>query len=127
MKAPAIAAFCTAALLAFGGQVFAQIPAVPRFERGECVFPMGQWAAGLRIECGWLVVAEQRSRPEARTLRLAVGILRSNNPSAIPLVSLHGGPGVTGFTTLASSARELAKQNRDFIFYDQRGAGYSEP
>ena len=85
----------------------------------------------MRFQCGHLVVLQDRSQPNGRTLRLAVVILRANDPSnELPLVVLHGGPsgpgGIAGFEM--SLARSWAPRlKRDVIVYDQRGAGSSEP
>jgi pimeloyl-ACP methyl ester carboxylesterase len=102
---------------------------LPRFEPGECL-ARGDWSAGVRRECGWLVVPESRDHASANTVRLAVEIFRAREPSgAPPLVLLHGGPGGRGGirTMSASVATSPLVRNRDVVIYDQRGAGFSEP
>ncbi len=44
---------------------------------------------------------------------------------ALPLVVLHGGPGL-GSTYLREPLKELLGVSRLLVFYDQRGSGYSE-
>jgi hypothetical protein len=68
---------------------------VPRFEPRPCPFEGGAWLEAERIHCGSLVVLENRERPDGRTLRLAVAILRSRSdrPRPDPVVFLAGGPG----------------------------------
>lgn len=66
---------------------------VPRFEPANCPFEGAEGRDD--IQCGYLVVAENRNKPDGRTLRLAVSILKSlsDEPLADPLVYLSGGPG----------------------------------
>jgi pimeloyl-ACP methyl ester carboxylesterase len=102
---------------------------VPRFEPGDCTFPVGDWAKDVRLECGHLIVHEVRERPQGRTLRLAVVIVRAQEPSeAPPLVMLHGGPDGEGIReSLPAAAAWPVRPFRDIVIYDQRGAGLSEP
>jgi pimeloyl-ACP methyl ester carboxylesterase len=104
----------------------------PRLEPTACMFPRGAWADSVRIECSWLIVPEDRSRPDGPSVRLAVAIMRASNTAAkTPLVLLHGGPGLSGidpaYGALPGMARDPLRNDRDLIFYDQRGAGYSRP
>src|SRR4029079_8417387 len=101
---------------------------LPRFEPGECL-ARGDWSAGVRRECGWLVVAESRDHASANTIRLAVEIFRAKEPNgAPPLVVLHGGPGNSGIQLYSAGvAMSGLPQHRDVVIYDQRGAGFSEP
>lgn len=104
---------------------------VPRFEPTDCPFDAEQPLEG--VECGELVVWENRERHEEGTLRLAVAILRSTgeNPEPDPLVFLSGGPGGRSvFHTPARVSSEFWQEiraSRDVIFFDQRGTGFSEP
>jgi pimeloyl-ACP methyl ester carboxylesterase len=101
----------------------------PHFEPAECQFEI---PAGQTVECGYLTVPEDRSHPEGPTIRLHVAIFRShsNNLTPNPVVYLAGGPGEQALETMPllfnlRFAPFLA--NRDFIVFDQRGTGYSEP
>jgi len=101
----------------------------PHFEPAECQFEI---PAGQTVECGYLTVPEDRSHPEGPTIRLHVAIFRtdSDNPAPDPVVYLAGGPGEQALETMPllfnlRFAPFLA--NRDFIVFDQRGTGYSEP
>ena len=66
---------------------------LPRFESAPCPFEGAEKQED--VKCGYLVVPENRSLPNGRTLRLAVAILKSlsDNPLPDPLVYLSGGPG----------------------------------
>lgn len=102
---------------------------VPRLEPSECPFERPDWTREVRLECHWLVVPEVRDKPNGRTVRLAVAIVRAATPTATPLVMLHGGPGGSGLRTYLPAARGdgVLARNRDLVIYDQRGSGYSEP
>jgi pimeloyl-ACP methyl ester carboxylesterase len=109
----------------------AQTP--PRFEPGPCPFEAGDWMEGERIECGTVQVSESRDRPDGRTLRLAVAILRSRSPDPLPdpVVFLSGGPGAASVRFAPAFARSrlwgAIRGHRDLVIWDQRGTGYSEP
>jgi pimeloyl-ACP methyl ester carboxylesterase len=109
--------------------------AVPRFEAAACPFPMPtDLPAGETLRCGYLVVPEQRSDSvvaNSDTVRLAVAMLSSGHPRAAePVVYLAGGPGEAGSTDLLlllGGSLQTLVEDRDWIFLDQRGTGFSEP
>lgn len=104
---------------------------IPRFEPTDCHFETEKPLEG--VDCGELVVWENRQDHEEGTLRLAVAILRStaDDPEPDPLVFLSGGPGDRWVHYTASlmerSLWKNLRESRDVIFYDQRGTGYSDP
>lgn len=69
-------------------------PAV--FEKVTCPFrlPAGV-SEGKDVECGYLVVQEDRSDAQSRSIRLAVAIFRNPNTAVKtdPIIYLSGGPG----------------------------------
>jgi pimeloyl-ACP methyl ester carboxylesterase len=103
---------------------------VPRFEKSACKFEV---PAGRTVQCGYLIVPEDRSAPGKRTIRLHVGVFKAAGPKAAtdPIVFLDGGPGghsleaMTKVRALDFFAQITA--GRDLILFDQRGTGYSEP
>jgi pimeloyl-ACP methyl ester carboxylesterase len=102
----------------------------PRFESADCPFEKGEWSRDFKVECGWLLVPEVRDNPQSRTVRLAVAILKTTQPSgAPPFVMLHGGPrGIGGLRQfLPRVARWTLARERDIVVYDRRAVGYSEP
>jgi len=117
-----------ASVLAGCGKV--EEPAYQRhFELAECQFDI---PPGQTVECGYLTVPEDRSQPDGPTIRLHVAIFKSHSddPAPDPVVYLAGGPGEQALETMPllfnlRFAPFLA--NRDFIVFDQRGTGYSEP
>jgi pimeloyl-ACP methyl ester carboxylesterase len=116
----------------------------PTFEKAACPFklPPGQ-VEGKTVECGYLVVPENRTAPAAasstpaspavRTIRLAVAIFHPTGGAAEPdpIVYLMGGPGASALEFLYLSFNiiyaPLLAAGRDLIFFDQRGVGRSQP
>jgi len=103
-------------------------PTARVFEPTECV---GEVYGGRKMECGYLTVPEDRSKPDGRMLRLHVAIVpsTSENPLPDPVFYLEGGPGnrahlVAGL--LSFIMRDILKE-RDIIIMDHRGTGLSEP
>lgn len=102
---------------------------VPRFEPGDCRVDVPE---GVELECGDLIVAQDRLDPEAGTIALHVVRFLSANPEAAadPMVVLTGGPGqpMAGLVAgLPAPVVEILTAERDVIFYDQRGVGASLP
>ena len=127
---PALAA---AVLLAQTGTAAAASGAVvgPTFQSGPCPFPAGTIPAGERVDCGFLLVPEDRDQPASPAIRLAVAILRTPNPAPAPdpILFLSDGPGGSGLAWLdyfLTDAGDL-RAGRDIILFDQRGTGYSQP
>ncbi len=68
--------------------------AVPRFEPTRCAELQGvEWLA--HANCGYLVVPEDRSRPNGRIIRLMVAEYpaQSSQKRPDPILYLEGGPG----------------------------------
>ena len=103
----------------------------PAFEPAACAF---QLPAGLEegqdVECGYLVVPENRDQPDDRQIRLAVAIFHSPSitDNQVPTVYLEGGPGVSALKPLQYSFNKYLPflQKGDLIIFDQRGVGLSQ-
>ena len=101
---------------------------VPRFEPAPCPKLAGAEELA-KASCGYLVVPENRSRPNGRTIRLMVAKYPARSPEKRPdpVVYLAGGPGdiapleVNGFIA-ADFIRD-----RDIVVMSQRGTMFSEP
>jgi len=109
----------------------AQDDFVPAFEATECWFEV---PFGRTIDCGYVTVPENRIKASnTNTVRLAVAVMRtlSSNPEPDPIIYLDGGPGGETISSLESfyldTFMEFDGANRDVIFFDQRGIGFSEP
>ncbi len=104
---------------------------VPRFEKTNCKFPLHvTQKQGSTVTCGDLVVWENRSEQKSRTIRLHVARFHGQDSHASPLVYLIGGPGGSAkeMSAYVSTAFVDAIANPgDFIIFDQRGVGKSNP
>ena len=106
------------------------VEVVPRFEPTTC---QQQLRPGSNTQCGYLVVPENRSKSNGKTIKLYITILKSDIPTNNePVLYLTGGPG-----SETASAKQLFEQpgvyragfggNRDIIVVDQRGTNDSLP
>ena len=99
------------------------------FEEADCAFEIPE---GFQPRCGYLIVPEDRSQPNGRTIRLHVAIFESSNanPPPDPVIHLIGGPGASALSNaqwiLMKGGAEILEQ-RDYILFDQRGTQYSDP
>jgi len=87
---------------------------------------------GRRVECGHLVVLEDRTKPGGRLVRLPVMIARTQNPDPAPdpVIYLAGGGGHNHLRYadfLQESVGDAVLEKRDFIQYNQRGAPLTSP
>jgi pimeloyl-ACP methyl ester carboxylesterase len=98
------------------------------FQAADCPFATPR---GREIECGILIVPEDRSDANAPRIELAVAIVTApDGSSEAPIIYLAGGPGGSGLDDYAADPdgwNYSFLQNRDLILLDQRGTGYSEP
>ena len=104
-------------------------PYTPRFEEAACQFDV---PPGVNVSCGYAIVPENRTINSGRTIRLAVAVFhsRSSNPKPDPVIFLQGGPGGEAVSLSANAYPILVDpflSDRDYIAYDQRGTGLSEP
>ena len=110
------------------------VESLATFEPASCPMqlPAGQ-TEGESVECGYLVVPEDRADPDSDTIRLAVAIFHPpDGPShPDPIVYLSGGPGLSGleflFISFDLAFAPVLATGRDLIVLDQRGIGRSEP
>ena len=88
-----------------------------------------------RIECGYVLVPENRREPDSRLIRLSAARVAADveDPPADTSVFLWGGPGFPAMIRaprLAESEGERARRMREashWVYPDQRGVGFSEP
>ena len=84
------------------------------------------------MECGYLTVPEDRSQSGGLTIRLHVGVFRtqSDDKAPDPVVYLAGGPGENPLELVPLTFNQRFAPfvaDRDFIMFDQRGTGLSQP
>lgn len=104
------------------------VMSTPRFEAGDCAAPV---TLDLQHRCGWLVVLEDRTKPEGRLVRLPVVIFeaQTSNPRPDPVIYLTGGGGADqmAMMNLYTDFVSAVVSERDFIMYNQRGAPLTDP
>jgi len=100
--------------------------AVPRFEPAPC--PV-ETAPGEKIECGVLVVPENRAKPQSRSIRLPVIIFRSRSatPTPDPILFMPGGPGLSGVARHRSGKNNPFLDERDYVALETRGSHRAQP
>jgi pimeloyl-ACP methyl ester carboxylesterase len=101
----------------------------PAFEPTPCSF---QQPTQARVDCGFVVVPEDRSGDLSDTIRLAVAIYHSTSsaPKPDPIVYLQGGPGDEAIEWSARVYEYVVApllSERDFVVFDPRGVGHSQP
>ena len=90
------------------------------------------WADSNRVSCYSIPVARDAGFPGKGKYYLSVAVAHSSNSNKdLPLLYLHGGPGIATLdnlpTYLNSKTWSSLRQKRDLIFFDYRGTGSSEP
>ncbi|MGH8275836.1 MAG: alpha/beta fold hydrolase [Steroidobacteraceae bacterium] len=101
---------------------------MPRFEPAPCPKLPGAEALA-NASCGYLVVAENRSRPTGPTIRLMVAkyAARSLEKRPDPVVYLAGGPGDIAPLEVNGLIAADFIRDRDILVVSQRGTLFSEP
>ncbi|AXE24724.1 alpha/beta hydrolase [Streptomyces globosus] len=104
-------------------------PAGPRFVPSACPEPAEPVEAPAGAECGFLEVPENRSRPDGRTIRLAVARIpaAAEKPAADPVVFMAGGPGADAFDDIPFLVDSGLNKDRELIVMGQRGNLYDQP
>ena len=103
-------------------------PKVPRFEPAPCPKLAGAEELA-KASCFYLVVPENRSRPNGRTIRLMVAKYpaRSAEKRPDPVVYLAGGPGDIAPLEVNGLIAAGFIRDRDVYVVSQRGTMFSEP
>jgi pimeloyl-ACP methyl ester carboxylesterase len=100
-----------------------------KFEPGPCPATPQPVPELQGARCGTLTVPEDRTKPDARTLRLAVATIPSQTQptTADPIVFLTGGPGGDVIANPPMPKDVTLNHNRDLILLSQRGTHSSQP
>ncbi|HEU4884298.1 MAG TPA: alpha/beta fold hydrolase [Longimicrobium sp.] len=98
----------------------------------EVACPFDTTQALLPVRCGRLKVPENYWEPAGRSIEVAVMIVSAPNPTDLnPVIFLNGGPGSTSVwhaeRLVATPAIREIVVDRDWVFFDHRGAGRSVP
>lgn len=85
--------------------------------------------SSFKMECGYLVVPENRRKTPSRKIKLPFIILRSNNPDKKkdPVLFTTGGPGGSSLSWVNGASRSTIIQDRDCIAFEQRGTRFAIP
>jgi pimeloyl-ACP methyl ester carboxylesterase len=102
---------------------------VPQFEETTCPF---ETPSNIKVSCGYAIVPEDRTGDPSKTIKLAVAVFHStsSNPASDPVMFLQGGPGGQAVQLSVDAYDALVAPfiaDRDYVTFDQRGTGLSEP
>jgi pimeloyl-ACP methyl ester carboxylesterase len=111
-----------------------ELVSTARFEAATCPFVLPEgYTQGENVDCGWLVVPENRGALPSRAIRLAVGIFHSVGGATRPdpVIYLSGGPGGSALEFIRYTFEDgfawALEAGCDLILFDQRGVGVSKP
>ena len=101
----------------------------PRFDPTSCPTTSKPVESLQAARCGYLVVPENRSKPDSRTIRLAVAIVppASGKPQPDPVIFMAGGPGESAILDTPFLVNAGINRDRDLIIMTQRGTLFDEP
>ena len=90
------------------------------------------WADSNKVSCYQIPVHKNVAAPDSGKYSLAVVIAKTMHETIQPpLLYLHGGPGIATIENvkryLQSPTWKLLREQRNLVFFDYRGTGYSEP
>ena len=99
------------------------------FESAPCSFEVPDQA---KVNCGFVIVPEDRSGDVTDTIRIAVAVFQSTSDTAKPdpILYLQGGPGgkaIEWSVGVYQSVVAPLTSDRDFVVFDPRGVGLSQP
>jgi hypothetical protein len=102
----------------------------PLFQSASC--PPDVFPPSVRVDCGFVVVPESRTRPTGRTITVAAAVMHapSPHPKDDPIVFLDGGPSFGAISSFAVDfyfGGAAYTRDRDVILVDTRGTGLSQP
>lgn len=93
--------------------------------------PDGVFPPGRDVDCGFVVVPEDRSEPGGRQIRVAAAVVHATIPDpGEPIVFLDGGPSfgaISDFALGAYFADWSTAEEHDLVLVDTRGTGISHP
>lgn len=98
----------------------------PKIEPCPCIFKAD---SSLKTTCAYLIVPENRNKPNGKTIKLPFAIAESNNPNKKkdPVLFTGGGPGASSLSFIRSAHNRSLIKDRDFITFEQRGTHFAVP
>jgi pimeloyl-ACP methyl ester carboxylesterase len=99
------------------------------FQPGACPATPFEVPKLNNARCGFLVVPENRTKNNGRTIRLAVATVPAESPTPAPdpVVFLAGGPGYAAMLQADVAAGIGLNRDRDLILINQRATALNEP
>ena len=120
---------CLALLAAVAGGAEARTLGSLEFE--PCTLTAVSGQPSVEAHCARLAVPEDPTRPEGRSIELAIGWIPADadEPEADPVLLLAGGPGQGARASYPGTAAAFSdiRRKRHIVLVDQRGTGGSNP
>ena len=97
----------------------------PRIEPCECAFK----SDSLKTKCAYLIVPENRNKPNGKTIKLPFIYVESKNPNKHkdPVLYTAGGPGASSLRGVRFIHNRAFTKDRDYIAFEQRGTEFALP
>src|ERR1700733_4157829 len=98
----------------------------PKIEPCACAFKAD---SGLKTSCYYLIVPENRNKPNGKTIKLPFIYVESNNPNKHkdPVLYTAGGPGASSLGGVRFIHQRAFIKDRDYIAFEQRGTYNAKP
>jgi len=99
---------------------------LPKIESCECAFKADN---SLKTRCAYLIVPENRSKPNGKTIKLQFIYVESKNPNKHkdPVLYTAGGPGASSLHGVTFVHQRQFIRDRDYIAFEQRGTYNTKP
>ena len=99
---------------------------LPKVEPCECAFKAD---TTLKTRCAYLIVPENRSKPNGKTIKLQFIYVESKNPNKHkdPVLYTAGGPGASSLHGVMFVHQRQFIRDRDYIAFEQRGTYNTKP
>ena len=100
-----------------------------KIEKTTSFFPEWKALENERINWYYLLVPENWDKPEGKTIKIAVAVLKSTskNANSNPVVYIEGGPGAGGIKGMWRWLKHPLREKSDIVLVDVRGTGFSFP
>lgn len=117
--------FCFFLFIADNLQAQQKASYTPKIEPCDCLFKNDS----LKTRCAYLIVPENRSKPNGKTIKLPFIYVESKNPNKRkdPVLYTAGGPGASSLRGVRFINFRQFSKDRDYIAFEQRGVTYAKP
>ncbi len=98
----------------------------PKIEPCACAFKAD---SNYKTRCAYLIVPENRNKPNGKTIKLPFIYVESNNTNKHkdPVLYTAGGPGASSLHGVTFIHNRAFFKDRDYIAFEQRGTWYAQP